>query len=131
VSQGAQSDGVDCGIETGGVEGSEVNARAYFWQRLTALVMAPLVFVHLGVMVYAINDGLTAAEILGRTRGSVMWAAFYGAFVLAAAGHAAIGLRTVLGEWAGMGGAVRNRVAVGLGVILAVLGLRAVYAVVM
>ena len=108
-----------------------MNARAYFWQRLTALVMAPLVFVHLGVMVYAINDGLTAAEIMGRTRGSVLWAAFYGAFVLAAAGHAAIGVRTVLGEWVGMRGAARDWAATGLGILLAVLGLRAVYAVVM
>ncbi len=107
-----------------------MNARAYFWQRLTALVMAPLVLVHLGVMVYAIHDGLTAAEILGRTRGSVMWAAFYGAFVLAAAGHSAIGLRTVLGEWVGMRGAARSWTALGFGIVLAVLGLRAVYAVV-
>ena len=38
-----------------------------------------------------IRDSLSAAEILGRTRGSIGWAAFYGLFVVAAALHGAIG----------------------------------------
>ena len=42
-------------------------------QRLTALIMAPLVLVHLGLIVYAVRDGLTAAEILARTQGHWGW----------------------------------------------------------
>jgi len=45
-------------------------------QRLTALLLVPLVLVHLGVMLVAIRGGLTAAEILGRTQGSVGWGLF-------------------------------------------------------
>ena len=46
--------------------------RLYMAQRLSALVMAPFVLVHIGVMIYAIQGGLTAWEILGRTQGSVL-----------------------------------------------------------
>ena len=42
-------------------------------QRLSAMVLAPLVVVHLGTMIYAIQDGLSAAEILSRTKGSYFW----------------------------------------------------------
>ena len=63
----------------------------YMAQRLSAMVLAPLVLVHLITMVYAIQGGLTAAEILGRTEGSVFWMAFYGLFVVAAGVNGAIG----------------------------------------
>ena len=62
-----------------------VETRLWLLQRATALVMAPLVFGHLALIVYAVQGGLSAEEILSRTRGSVFWAAFYGVFVLAAA----------------------------------------------
>src|SRR5207244_3188207 len=75
----------------------------YVWQRLTAAVMAPLVLVHVAVIFYASRKGLSAADILGRTRGSIMWASFYGAFVAAVAIHASIGLRNVLIEWSALG----------------------------
>jgi len=65
-----------------------MSMRLYVWQRLTAAVMAPLVLVHVAVIFYASRKGLSAADILGRTRGSLMWASFYGAFVAAAAIHA-------------------------------------------
>ena len=42
----------------------------YIAQRGSALVLAPLVLLHLGVILYAVSGGLTAAEILGRTRSS-------------------------------------------------------------
>jgi len=77
-----------------------ITARLYILQRLTALIMAPLVIGHIGVMIYAVQNGLSAAEILGRTQGSIFWALFYGAFALAVAIHAAIGLRAILHEWA-------------------------------
>jgi fumarate reductase subunit C len=104
--------------------------RLYFVQRLSASVMAPLVLIHLGVMIYAIQGGLDAAEILARTRGSWLWAANYGLFVLAVAVHAAIGLRTVLREWASLRGAALNLVGLLCFGVLLLAGLRAVFAVV-
>lgn len=106
-----------------------LDLRLYMLQRLSTLVMAPLVMAHIAVMIYAIQDGLTAAEILGRTQGSVGWALFYGTFVLAVAIHAAIGVRVVVGETFGL---ARGRLtAIGWFVFLALLtlGLRAVWAV--
>lgn len=103
---------------------------AYLLQRASAAVMAPLVLVHLAVIVYAVQGGLSAEEILARTRGSPGWAAFYSVFVLAAALHAGIGLQTVLREW---GGLERDRAATVAHLFMAllvVLGLRAVQAVV-
>ncbi|MEN8658874.1 succinate dehydrogenase [Marivita sp.] len=101
----------------------------YMAQRLSALVMAPFVLVHIGVMIYAIQGGLSAAEILGRTQGSVFWFAFYGMFVVAVSIHAAIGLRTILGEWAGLRGGARDVVAAVIGLGLMTLGAQAVWAV--
>jgi fumarate reductase subunit C len=101
----------------------------YMAQRLSALVMAPFVLVHIGVMIYAIQGGLSAAEILGRTQGSVFWALFYGMFVIAVSIHAAVGLRTILGEWAGLRGRQRDVVSVLISLGLFALGLQAVWAV--
>ncbi|HZN31154.1 MAG TPA: succinate dehydrogenase [Xanthobacteraceae bacterium] len=108
-----------------------MNVRLYLWQRLTAALMVPLVAVHLALIFYAMRKGLTAADILSRTRGSVAWAAFYGVFVVAAAVHAPIGLRTVLAEWSPLGARARDLAAVAFGLLLLVLGLRAVAAVVL
>lgn len=101
----------------------------YMAQRLSALVMAPFVIVHIGVMIYAIQGGLSAAEILGRTQGSVFWFAFYGMFVVAVSIHASIGLRTILGEWAGLRGGMRDGVSALIGLGLFALGAQAVWAV--
>jgi fumarate reductase subunit C len=108
-----------------------VNVRLYLWQRLTAALMLPLLLVHLAVIFYAMRKGFSAADILARTRGSVAWAAFYGVFVVVAAVHAPIGLRTVLSEWTPLGARTRDVLAVAFGLVLAVLGLRAVGAVVL
>ena len=111
-----------------------VRARRDTWlwlvQRLSAMLMAPLVLVHLATIVYATRGGLDAAEVLARTRGSLAWAAFYGLFVVAAAVHGGIGLRAVLGEWAGLRGGVVDAALACLAVLLAAIGLRAVAAVV-
>lgn len=107
-----------------------MNVRLYLWQRGTAALLAPMVAVHLLVMFYAARQGFSAADILGRTEGSVAWALFYGAFVTAAAIHAAIGVRGILIEWGKLADAWASRLAAALGVILLVLGWRAVYAVV-
>lgn len=104
--------------------------RLYALQRLTALVMAPLVLIHLGLVIYAVQGGLSAGAILGRTQGSVGWALFYGLFVTAAALHAPIGLRNVLREWTGLGRQTIDVAMLAFGVLLLALGLRAVAAVV-
>lgn len=102
----------------------------YLLQRASALVLAPLVLVHLGLVVYAAEGGLSAAEILDRTRGSAAWAAFYGLFVLAAALHAPIGLRAVLREWTPWRGRSLDIAMAAFAALLLTLGLRAVAAVV-
>src|SRR6478672_2083461 len=108
-----------------------MSLRLYVWQRLTAAVMAPLVLVHVAVIFYASRKGLSAADILGRTRGSLMGASFYGAFVAAAALHAAIGVRNVLVEWSPLGEGRAGMFSTLFGLLLLVLGLRAVAAVVL
>lgn len=107
-----------------------MNVRLYLWQRGTAAVMAPMILVHLAIIFYATRRGLSAADILARTRGSVGWLLFYGAFVLAAAIHAAIGVRNVLCEWTPLRERNSGAVATAFGIVLLALGLRAVAAVV-
>ena len=106
-------------------------AQALLWaaQRASAAVLALCVVVHLATMVYAIRGGLSAAEILSRTRGNAGWLAFYSVFVLAVAVHAPIGLRPVLGEWLRWTSASRDLALAALAILLAVLGMRAVLGV--
>ena len=89
-------------------------------------MLALCVTVHLVTIVYATQGGLSGAEILGRTRGNVAWAAFYVVFVLAAAVHAPIGLRAVLAEWFGWRGRAHAFLLIAFAVLLAGLGLRTV-----
>ncbi len=105
--------------------------RLYLAQRLSAMALAPLVLVHLGLIVYAVRGGLGAAEILARTQGSVFWALFYGLFVLAAAVHAPIGLRNIVRESTPWRGRSLDWAVLACGALLAVLGFRAVAAVVL
>jgi len=93
------------------------------------MVLAVCVIVHLITVIYAVRNGLSAAEILGRTRGSTGWATFYFVFVAAIAVHAPIGLRNVLAEtfdWRGRGPDITIAV---IGLALALWGFRAIYAV--
>lgn len=106
-----------------------LSLRLYMLQRITALLMAPLVLGHLAVMIYAVQGGLSAAEILSRTQGSVLWFLFYGTFVLAVSIHGAIGLRTVASEWGGLKGFALEGFMWGTGSALFALGARAVWAV--
>lgn len=105
-------------------------AALFALQRLTAKLLAPLVVVHLVLILYAVHGGLSAAEILGRTQGSAAWGAFYGLFVLAVAVHAPIGMRNVVREWTRWRGRSLDVASVGLAIGLLALGLRAVAAVV-
>ena len=106
-----------------------LTVRLYMLQRITALLMAPLVLGHLAVMIYAVQGGLSAAEILGRTQGSVAWFLFYGAFVIAVSIHAAIGLRVVMHEVLGLKGMLLDVFTWTTAAGLFLLGARAVMAV--
>lgn len=106
-----------------------LNLRLYMLQRLSALLMGPLVLGHLAVMIYAIQGGLSTAEILGRTQGSVLWFLFYGVFVVAVAIHGAIGLRVIAFEWGGVKGPALDILMWLSGLSLFALGARAVWAV--
>lgn len=108
-----------------------LDIRLYLAQRISALLMAPFVLVHLGVMIYAIQDGLSSAEILGRTQGSIAWMLFYGLFVIAASLHGAIGLRVIAFEVLGLKGRALSFLTWGLFSIFLWLGVRAVVAVTM
>ena len=92
-------------------------------------MLAVCVAVHLATIIYAVQGGLTAAEILGRTRGNHAWLAFYTVFVLAVSVHAPIGLRAVFLEWLRWRGASRDIVLALFSAALAWMGMRAVFSV--
>jgi len=98
-------------------------------QRASAVVLAVCVLVHLATVIYAVRNGLSAAELLGRTRGSHGWLGFYAIFVAAVAVHAPIGLRSVLAETFNWRGTGLDITVMAMGLALAAWGLRAVYAV--
>ena len=108
-----------------------VKGQTVLWiaQRLSAALLAVCVAVHLATIVAATQSGLSAAAILARTRGSAAWFAFYTLFVLAAALHAPIGLRSVLSEWCAWRGPSRDIALAVFSGILLWTGMRAVWAV--
>jgi fumarate reductase subunit C len=55
-----------------------LDLRLYMAQGLSTLIMAPLVIVHIAVMIYAIQDGLSVDEILGARRGRLHGLPFTG-----------------------------------------------------
>ncbi len=108
-----------------------VRGQVLLWtaQRASAAVLAVCVIVHLITIIYAVRNGLSAAEILGRTRGSVAWAAFYALFVAAVVVHAPIGLRNFLSETFDWRGSSLDIAVMAIALTLAMWGFRAVYAV--
>ncbi len=111
---------------------SDVRAQALLWygQRLSAMVLALCVVVHLAGIIYAVRGGLTAAEILGRTRGNWAFGAFYAVFVVACAIHAPIGVANVVGETTVGRGSSALVIASVLGIAILVMGLSAVWGLV-
>ncbi|MGH7072483.1 MAG: succinate dehydrogenase [Acetobacteraceae bacterium] len=97
--------------------------------RISALVLAVAVAIHLAVIINAVQQGLTAGALLARTHGNLAFLVVYGCFVLAAAVHAPIGLRAVLAEWLGCSGKIADVALIAFGILLAVLGMRAAWAV--
>jgi fumarate reductase subunit C len=91
--------------------------------------MLPFVAGHLILMMLTVRGGLSAADILGRTQGSVSLVAYYGFFVLFVSVHAALGLRTELAEKLGWRGNRLDLAASTMGLLLLATGGRAVWAV--
>jgi fumarate reductase subunit C len=106
-------------------------ARLWYWQRISAMVLALCVLVHLVTIVYAVRSGLSAEALLGRTRGNLPFAAFYVVFLLACVVHVPIGLARIGEEWLGISATTASVVAHVFALLLLLLGLTAVYAVVL
>jgi fumarate reductase subunit C len=106
-----------------------MSALLFAAQRLSAMVLALAVAVHLGTILYASHAGLTAGAILARTHGNIAVALFYGLFVIAVAVHAPIGLRNILREWTPWRGRTLDLVLILFTLALLLLGFRAVVAV--
>jgi fumarate reductase subunit C len=95
-------------------------------QRLSAMVLAICVLVHLITIVLAVRGGLSAGEILGRLRGSPAWLVFYLVFIASVAVHAPLGLRAIVAEWLGWRGRFLDAGIFMTGAVLLGLGLRAI-----
>jgi fumarate reductase subunit C len=106
-----------------------MTAILFIAQRASAAVLAFAVTVHLATILYAVRGGLTAGEVLARTRENHWFFAFYFLFVLAVAVHAPIGLRNVLREWTPWRGRSLDVALALFALLLVVLGLRAAAAV--
>lgn len=105
-------------------------AKLWYLQRISAMVMALCVLVHLIIIIYVVRSGLSAAAILGRTQGNLLLGTFYGVFVLACVVHVPIGLTTIATEWLGWRGRSVAVAAAFYGAVIAVMGLRAIYGLV-
>ncbi len=102
-----------------------LQAKLWYAQRISAMVLGICVAVHLVIIFYAIRGGLSAQEILGRTQGNVPFAIFYEIFVLACFVHAPTGMANILQETFPKSG-IAKPVASALGLFILVLGSTAV-----
>ena len=93
------------------------------------MVLALCVLAHLVTILYAMRGGLSAAEILARTRGNSAFAIFYVVFVLSVVVHVPIGLARIAEEWLQWRGRSLHIALLVVTALLAVLGLRAVWGV--
>ena len=105
-----------------------MSAILFLAQRASAAVLALAVTVHLATILYAVRGGLTAADVLSRTRGNAAFLALYVIFVLAVSIHAPIGLRNILREWTSWRGRSLDFALTAVAASLLVLGLRATLA---
>jgi fumarate reductase subunit C len=104
-----------------------VRGGAHLWvaQRVTALILAVAVVVHLATIILAVRGGLSAAEIIARLQGNEAWLTFYAVFALAAGLHGAIGLRGIAAEWLGWRGRGFDAAWLAIGAVTAGFGIRA------
>ena len=117
-------------LEGRGARDRPAAIRAAAWrfvlQRGSAAVLALCVVVHLATIIYAVRHGLTSDAIIARVGANPAWPAFYGMFVIAAAIHAPLGIRTIADEWLGLRG---RAVDIALGLLSLILLASGLYAV--
>jgi fumarate reductase subunit C len=104
-------------------------AKAWYLQRISAMVLALCVLVHIAVIIYAVRGGLSGAEILARTRGNWGFGLFYAVFVIACAVHVPIGLAKIAEEWLHWNERKAGALSLLAGLVILVMGLRAVMGV--
>ena len=105
-----------------------LQAKLWYAQRISAMVLGICVAVHLVIIFYAIRGGLSAQEILGRTQGNIPFAIFYEIFVLACFVHAPIGMANILQETFPKSGVARPLAWI-LALLILILGTTAVIGV--
>jgi fumarate reductase subunit C len=105
-----------------------LQAKLWYAQRISAMILGICVSIHLIIIFYAIRGGLTAEEILGRTQGNLAFAIFYEIFVLACFVHAPIGLANILEETFSKG-FISKTLSSLLAVLILILGTTAVIGV--
>jgi fumarate reductase subunit C len=105
-----------------------LQAKLWYAQRISAMVLGLCVAIHLLIIFYAIRGGLSAQEILGRTQGNLAFAIFYEIFVLACFVHAPIGVANILQETFPKSG-LANPISSLLALLILVLGTVAVFGV--
>lgn len=105
-----------------------LQAKLWYAQRISAMILGLCVSIHLVIIFYAIRGGLTAEEILGRTQGNIAFAIFYEIFVLACFVHAPIGLANILEETFSKGLISKSLSSI-LAVLILILGTTAVIGV--
>jgi len=105
-----------------------LQAKLWYAQRISAMVLGLCVAIHLVIIFYAIRGGLSAQEILGRTQGNMLFAIFYEVFVLACFVHAPIGIANIVQETLPKSGLARLLAWI-LALLILVLGTTAVIGV--
>mgnify|MGYP006268292901 FL=1 len=105
-----------------------LQAKLWYAQRISAMVLGLCVAIHLLIIFYAIRGGLSAQEILSRTQGNLAFAIFYEIFVLACFVHAPIGVANILQETFPKSG-LANPISSLLALLILVLGTIAVFGV--
>lgn len=101
-------------------------AQTHLWvvQRVTAMLLALAVVVHLVMIVTAVRGGLSAAEIRAHP-GQHRLAALLRRLALAAGLHGAIGLRNIASETIGLRGRGADLAWLAAGLLTAGFGIRA------
>lgn len=105
---------------------SRLEVKLWLAHRLTGMALGLFVVIHLITMIVVIQRGLSADEIMARTSSNLLVVIFYGLFVIAAAIHGSIGLRTVAQEVLKWRGASLNLIVLLFCGLLCVMGMAAI-----
>lgn len=108
---------------------SSLRTETYLWlaQRISAMVLAVCVVVHLATMIVAVQGGLSAEEIIARVGGNKLWLVFYLVFVVSVSVHAPIGLKTILREMTSLPTRRIELLVTVFALLVLVLGVRAAF----